>query len=495
MKLVLKLTLALVLGIAVVMAGYAGWEVSREGTLFEAELAKDQRVMARALRPAVEAAWQSQGETRARALVTQADAAAREVRIRFVRLDAPPGSPDHPGVPIERLSLPLSGQESIVLGPAEGGERRFTFEPLSVPGAGPIAIELSESLAAERGYIWRSELQTVVTMLVILAVCGLIAMVLGLGMVGRPIRQLCQQLGRVGAGDLSSRLRLRRRDELGRLGAEIDGMCDRLADANQKLHEETDAKIAALEQLRHADRLKTVGQLASGVAHELGTPLNVIGARAKMIAGGEVTGDDVPANARIIAEQSVRMTTIIRQLLDFSRRRGPRLATIRLDRLVRGTLAMLSALIARRRVTTVVEEPDGPLDALADEHQLQQALTNLVLNAIQAMPGGGTLRVSLRRVRATPPADHGGAPGEYLAIVVEDEGTGIDPETLPHIFEPFYTTKGVGEGTGLGLSVSYGIVRDHGGWIDVVTTAGRGSRFTIFLRPSVAAEAAGETAA
>jgi signal transduction histidine kinase len=272
-------------------------------------------------------------------------------------------------------------------------------------------------------------------------------------------------------------------------------MCDRLADANRKLLEETDAKIAALEQLRHADRLKTVGQLASGVAHELGTPLNVIGARAKMIAGGEVTGDDVSTNARIIAEQSVRMTTIIRQLLDFSRRRGPRLATTRLDRLTRGTLGMLSALVARRRVTPVVEEPDGPLDALADEHQLQQALTNLVLNAIQAMPSGGTLRVSLRRVWTTPPADHGGASGHYLAIVVEDEGTGIDPEALPHIFEPFYTTKGVGEGTGLGLSVSYGIVRDHGGWIDVATMAGRGSRFTIFLRPAAAAEAAGESAA
>jgi signal transduction histidine kinase len=485
-KLVLKLTLALVLGIAVVMAGYAGWEVTREGGLFEAELAKDQRVMARALRPAVEAAWRSGGQERARALVAQADEAERGVRIRLVDLDAPRGRPDSPGIPEDRLGPALAGTETILVGSdEEGGERRFTYEPVSVSGGGPrAALELSESLAAERGYIWHSELQTVITMIVILAVCGLIAIVVGLGMVGRPIRRLSDQLRRVGGGDFSVRLGLRQRDELGVLGNEIDAMCDRLAEANRRVLAESDAKIAALEQLRHADRLKTVGQLASGVAHELGTPLNVIGARAKMIVSGEVAGDSVVANARIIAEQSARMTTIIRQLLDFSRRRGPRLATTRLDRLAAGTLAMLSTLIAKRRVTPVLDAATGPLEVLADEHQLQQALTNLVLNAIQAMPQGGKLHVAVRRVDARPPADHGGPPGQYLALLVEDEGTGIPPESLPHVFEPFYTTKAVGEGTGLGLSVAYGIVHDHGGWIDVESEPGRGSRFTIFLRPA-----------
>jgi signal transduction histidine kinase len=116
-----------------------------------------------------------------------------------------------------------------------------------------------------------------------------------------------------------------------------------------------------------------------------------------------------------------------------------------------------------------------------DGGQVQQVLTNLVMNGLQAMKRPGTVRVRAAEVRATPPASEGGDEADYVRLDVEDEGDGIAPDVLPHVFEPFFTTKDVGEGTGLGLSVSYGLVRDHGGWIGVRSEPGRGSCFSIYL--------------
>ncbi len=225
-----------------------------------------------------------------------------------------------------------------------------------------------------------------------------------------------------------------------------------------------------------------MGKLASGVAHELGTPLNVVLGRAKMIASGEAEGEEVPEYARIISQQVQHMTGIIRQLLDFARRRTPRRTPEDVSKLVERTLTLLQPMAARRNVSLVSETP-GPLSLEVDAGQIQQALTNLVVNGFQSMKRPGTLRVRLGHSRALPPADLGGPESEWVRVDVEDEGEGISPEVLPRVFEPFFTTKDVGEGTGLGLSVSYGLIRDHGGWISVSSEPGRGSCFSIFLPP------------
>jgi len=259
----------------------------------------------------------------------------------------------------------------------------------------------------------------------------------------------------------------------------MNQMCERLRDAQARLAAETTARMKALEQLRHADRLSTVGKMASGVAHELGTPLNVVCGRAKMIATGEVALDEARGSARAILEQGQRMAKIISDLLGFARRRGPHRTLCRLETLARDGLALLAPLAERSGVRLEVRghAPSVPVDGA----QIQQALANLVVNGVQAMPGGGTITVSAGQALVTPPADRNEPPGEYAYLAVRDEGSGIPPEQLPHLFEPFFTTKGVGEGTGLGLSVTYGIAQDHGGWIDVDSEVGKGSSFTLYL--------------
>jgi signal transduction histidine kinase len=257
-------------------------------------------------------------------------------------------------------------------------------------------------------------------------------------------------------------------------------MCDRLAEARERVAAETSTRIATIEQLRHAERLATVGQLASGIAHELGTPLNVVWARAKMIASLDPS-TEVAGNARIIAEQSQQMTRIIRQLLDFARPRTPQKAEVDLWQVVRQTMGLLHPLAEKNRVSFVLPQAAPPVPARVDAQLMQQVLSNLAINGIQAMPGGGKLAFSIERERLRPPADHGGPEAEYIALRVRDEGVGMGEETLRRLFEPYFTTKGVGEGTGLGLSVSRGMVREHGGWIAVESTPGKGSCFSVYL--------------
>jgi len=237
------------------------------------------------------------------------------------------------------------------------------------------------------------------------------------------------------------------------------------------------------QQLRHADRLNTVGKLASGVAHELGTPLAVIDGHAKRIVR-RTPPPDTAHDARVIVEQAARMAAIIRQLLDFARKRGAVRAPADVGALSRDTLRLLEPLAAKRGVVLRVDDAGGETRISVDAAQIQQVLTNLVMNGLQAMPGGGELRVAIEHARRTPPPWIGGGEAEYLLVRVVDHGAGIAPEHLPHVFEPFFTTKDVGEGTGLGLSVAHGIVAEHDGWIEATSELGAGATFTVYLPTS-----------
>ena len=258
-------------------------------------------------------------------------------------------------------------------------------------------------------------------------------------------------------------------------------MSARLAATRERLAAETEARIATLDQLRHTDRLTTVGRLAAGIAHELGTPLNVISNRAGKIVAAEGAGGPAIEYARLIQEQAARMVTVIRQLLDFSRRHGPKLGLANVRTLTAGTIDMLAPL-AQKHGVKVDLTADGEWFARVDQNQIQQALANVMMNGIQSMPRGGRLLVSIEVSDALDPADGPrGSTRPYVRIRVDDQGEGIAAADLPHIFEPFFTTKGVGEGTGLGLSVAHGIVADHGGRIDVQSEVGKGTRVSIYL--------------
>jgi signal transduction histidine kinase len=486
MKLAWRLTFVLVFGMSLVLTAYGWVTVHRDVELFEQQRQLDVTRVGRALALAVTSTWDTDGEARARELLDQESAQETPLRFRLVWLDAKPGDPSRPDIALPKLLGRDPGAEAGIAGTdSEGVERVYTYVPVALRSKRGGALELSRLVSRVREHARRTLQDVAFMTLLATAVNILLAAFFGLWFVGRPISALVLQARRVGAGDLAARIDLRQRDELGELAREMNVMCERLEGARQRIAEETASRIATLEQLRHADRLVTVGRLAAGIAHELGTPLNVIQGRAKMVATREVEGEAALESASVVVTQAERMAAIIRHLLDFARRRAPRRSPTDLAALVRQTVELLTPLARKRGVTVAVQAAD-PVTIEVDSGQLQQALTNLVVNAIQATPGRGEVRVSLGKERADPPPDHGGDEAEWLTLSVADDGEGIAPENFDRIFEPFFTTKDVGEGTGLGLPVSYGIVKEHGGWIAVQSAPGKGSRFTIFLPERVA---------
>lgn len=481
MKLARKLTLWLILGISAVLAVHFVLTIQREQAFLQADSQRHTRLLGRALVAIIAEVVRTDGEPKALELIDRANERDDSVSFRWVLLDPHEGEEHRPEVRLSRLRPVAEGQESVELQRIGDADRLVTYVPFRLTSGRPAAIEVGQSLAEKQRYVKKTIATSVATTLILALVAIGIAVATGVWVVGRPMRALADKARRIGAGDLGGPLELDQDDEVGALALEMNAMCARLAEAQRALARETTARISALDQLRHAERLAVVGKLASGIAHELGTPLQVIAGWAKMIRAGEIEGTDVASAADVIAGQSDRMAKSIRGLLDFARRRDSEKRRVDVGDVVRDTVALLQPLAEKRGVEVRVAGTKTARWVDADAGQLQQALTNLVVNALDALGAGGTVAIELGSSNETPPAELGGERGEFVRIVVRDDGAGIEPEDLPRVFDPFFTTKEVGQGTGLGLPVTQGIVREHRGWIAATSERGRGSVFTIHL--------------
>jgi signal transduction histidine kinase len=227
------------------------------------------------------------------------------------------------------------------------------------------------------------------------------------------------------------------------------------------------------EQLIQSGKIAAIGTLTAGIAHELNNPVNniVLTAEALKEDFSRLSQEEAMELIKDLLVQSERASEIVRNLLDFSRSEQPVFEPVDIGKIIRDTLKLLQNQIALSGVEVERELPPELPIIYGDPKTLQQVFLNLFVNAIQAMKDGGMLAIKAS-------SEDG---GHWLKVEVADTGIGIDPEDLPHIFEPFYTTKEVGRGTGLGLSVSYGIVQKHGGHLEVKSQKGKGATFTVVL--------------
>jgi len=248
----------------------------------------------------------------------------------------------------------------------------------------------------------------------------------------------------------------------------IDALAQQISLIIQRRQAEED-KLRLQDQLRHADRLATIGQLAAGVAHELNEPLGNILGFAQLVKKCEGLPSLALEDVGKIEAASLHAREVIKKLLIFARQMPPQKTQVNLNEVVEEGLYFLESRCAKSGIELVCTLSPSPPQVTADPAQLNQVLVNLVVNAIQAMPDGGRLTVR------TSVGEH------YASLVTEDTGIGMSDEVKEQVFIPFFTTKDVGEGTGLGLAVVHGILTSHGGSVRVDSEVGRGSRFEIRL--------------
>lgn len=483
MRLTFKLMSAILLVMAVLLTIHGYLVVQREVDLFEEDMERRAYLLGSVLASSAKDIWRIGGQTRVFEIINDANRAEDVLRVRWVWFGDDVDSSFTPHAQVADTEGLKAGKEVLIHDQQyQNDDYLFAYFPVLVENAHVAAVELSQPLAPMYDYIVTTIVRQVVLFLAIMIVGGVLLWQLGVAMVGWPVRSMVDQARRVGDGDLDARTSLgRHRDELSELSEGLNQMVDHLRESRQRLQEETARRIETIQQLQHAERLATVGKLASGLAHELGTPLNVVSGRAKMIATEELEHSEVVNSATVIKDQSDRMTRIIRQLLDFARSRHPEKRQGDLAEVVNKVLTVLRPIAEEREIDLNLRIPEEPVVLEVDHGQIQQVVTNLIMNAFQAMPEGGKVEIAVERECARPPADQGDSEELCACIRVSDQGAGISAENLSRIFEPFFSTKSVGEGTGLGLSIAHGIIKEHGGWLGVQSELDKGSTFTIYL--------------
>jgi len=316
-------------------------------------------------------------------------------------------------------------------------------------------------------------------------VCGIIALTTGVILIGRPLNLLMEKTAQIGRGNLTEEIKIKGRNELSKLALTIEEMCQNLLESQKKVEIETKARMAAFEQLRHTDRLRTIGRFASGIAHEMGTPLNIISGRAELILGGKLASAKITECARIIKDQSKHITSIVQQLLTFAQQPSSKKQVSDLMQITLQVKELLEPICKQLNIDLQVACKTDCTKAIVSPGKFQQVLTNLINNSIHAMPNGGHLEVGIeadQEIRNPKQTDEA---AKYICIYVKDEGEGIADEIKPHLFEPFFTTKETGKGSGLGLSIVHSIVQEYSGFIEISSKLNNGSCFFVYFKQDI----------
>jgi signal transduction histidine kinase len=483
MRIALKITLALTLWTVGVLAVMSERELEHEFEIIDRDLAEALVLMGHALEPFVEDAWDRGGREQVRAVLDAAYARERTVRLRWFDPADLPGELDAELAAAARTALQTHTPEVLRWSEDGGDDPIAIYAYLAIEtGDGQRSVlELRRSLDVRQELRVRSRRQLWVTIFVIGTCAAFLAVGIGWLLVGQRVGRLSALARAVGRGEVTKRVPATANDELTELTSALNDMVQDLEDTRARGARAAAERERLTHELRHADRLATIGTLMARLAHEIGTPLNVIAARTKLIAREQVHGPAIVDNARIAAEQTDRITSIIRTFLDFARdsRDAPR----RFDAgaIVEHASGLLESLALERKVELVVGSRVEGRFIRGDLLLLQQAVTNLVVNALDVAPPETRVTVDVTEVECTPPEGRGRGHGPYICVRVGDRGPGIDPEVLPHLFEAFFTTKPRGGGTGLGLSIASGIVHEHGGWIDVESDPKLGTQFMLHL--------------
>ena len=312
------------------------------------------------------------------------------------------------------------------------------------------------------------------SLFIMITVAGMV-LALGLGYViankmSRPVQQLIEASHQVSQGNLSPEIGPISKSEIGVLQKTFQEMLTSIQERDKRQRVESEIKLL------QSEKQASVGKLAGGVAHEINNPLTGIVTFTHMLLRRNDIPEEVRTDLETIAQETERVRKIVKGLLDFSRQTELDREPTDVNRLVRQTTALVENQALIKGVNLTFEPGDGLSMVTLDRNQIQSVLLNIIINALDATDPGGSITITTNiGISTSKPGQKG------IEILCTDTGCGIPPENLNRLFDPFFTTKEVGHGTGLGLSVSYGIVERHGGTIWVQSKVGKGSTFKVWL--------------
>ena len=470
------------LGILLIEVIDGFFSIKREVRLFENHLQQETRLLGHGMEGMITEVWKSSGQKRVLELIREADEREPQVGIRWVWLDVTNGDRFSPKIDRRRL-IRIGQDENIAFKTKEkdGSEFTYTYFPITVAKNRMGALELKKSLADVKNYTKDTIYQITLLMLISFVMAVLLSWILGYRFVGRPLDILIKAIKQIGSDKFPEPIIIEKRNELTNLALAFNDMRKNLELAREEIKSESEARVEALNQLRHADRLKTVGSIAAGIAHELGTPLNIISGRSSLITSQKLSDTEKDESANIISAQVKRMSTIINQFLAYARYQKPQKKDTDIRLLVFQTVDLLYPSVNKQTTSIKLLGKDIPFLINIDAGQIQQVLANILTNAIKAMPNGGKIFIDIQEKRTINEKNFGGKEQDYVCISVQDEGDGISKEDIDFVFDPFFTTKLAGQGTGLGLSIAADICYEHGGYIDVKSEFGKGSCFLVYL--------------
>lgn len=484
MKVGARITLATSALVTVTLGVYAFFDVRAKSDQRRADIVREARNIALTLRASLE-------ERGLDEVLGRAPTVARELAKSGTgwRVDIIPASGVGLSAARQERMLTLVGLPNLHL--TTEGDDVFIYVvalrvPPQLPDSNPRAVGALE-LSRPIGHLddaFRSDLtRTLLLIGLIMAVTILAVAGFTRSLMTRPVAKLLAGMDDVARGDLSHVLLSERDDEIGELATRFNEMTYSLRESRAETQRQNEATLELEQRLGQTEKLATIGQLAAEIAHEVGTPLGVIAGRSRTLDRKAKDPAAVKKNANIISEQTARITRIIQRLLDFTRSKvgASELQPVSLNELALIAMELLQGKLTSANVRHTLRREDGLPLVKGNPDRLQQVLLNLILNAIQAMPDGGSLVVETRAVTRRRPGLEAEPEHQYTVVEITDSGIGIPPEKREKIFEPFYTSRPDDGGTGLGLAVCHGIVKEHDGWIEIRDALESGTVFAVHL--------------
>ncbi|HVK88745.1 MAG TPA: HAMP domain-containing sensor histidine kinase [Kofleriaceae bacterium] len=471
MSIRLRFTLALTAVGVVLFGTYAWWAYASERNELRAAASSEIRILGQSLETAVGNALRDKQSRDIEETLSTLEALAPKVDI-YVH--------DADGKPIARSRGAVRDAviESLAGHPATARSDQVMFAPPEDPTrlifTGALTVDdgtvIGTLVVARPTDDMTSDLQrTRDRLLLALGVFLIGALVAGLALgtiyVARPIARLLDGVRQVREGDFRARVRPGRGDEIGELVAEFNAMIATLAESRARIEAEAEARTRLELGLQRVDKLVTIGQLSAGLAHEIGSPLQVLSGRASAIV--DHADPEVRRQAQLIVAQCDRITRVVEQLLSFGRRTPAVIGPCDLVVPVVAVIDLLATEARRRQISLELDTADGPHQIVGDVDQLQQVTLNLVRNAMNATPPGGSIFVRVDRA-------HG-----LVRLMVRDTGPGMDQATKARLGEPFFTTRASEGGTGLGLAVVRAIAEEHRAKVEVISEPGAGAEFVV----------------